>query len=116
MSSITVAPGVTRLRITARGRRLLTALVAIPVAAAIAYAALTGGSALASGEPAGPAAFDTVTVQPGDTLWSIAGEIAPAADPRDVVAAVSRLNVIDGGVIAVGQHLAIPAQYTSAGR
>ena len=118
MSSITFAGPVpaTRLRITARGRRVLAALVALPVAAGIAFAALSGGSALASGEHTAGDAFATVTVQPGDTLWSIAGGIAPDADPRDVVAEVSKLNMIDGGVIEVGQHLAIPAQYGATRR
>lgn len=118
MSSITFGAQVpaTRLRITARGRRVLAALVALPIAGAIAFAALSGGSALASGEGTAPGSFTTVTVQPGDTLWSIAGEVAPKEDPRDVVAAISRLNLVDGGVIAVGQHLAIPAQYGAVGR
>lgn len=118
MSSITFAGPVpaTRLRITARGRRVLAALVALPVAGAIAFAALSSGSALASGEQTTGNAFATVTVQPGDTLWSIAGEVAPKADPRDVVAEISKLNLVDGGVIEVGQHLAIPAQYGATGR
>ena len=123
MSSITFAPSIpttgvsaTRLRITARGRRVLTALVTLPIAGAIAFAAVSGGSALASGQVTGANTFSTVTVQSGDTLWSIAGEIAPNADPRDVVAEISRLNLIDGGVISVGQHLAIPAKYASTGR
>lgn len=118
MSSITFAGPVpaTRLRITARGRRVLAALVALPVAAAIAFAALSGGSALASGEQTTGNTFTTITVQPGDTLWSIAGEVAPNADPRDVVAKISQLNLVDGGVIEVGQHLAIPAEYGAAGR
>ncbi|MDR2323202.1 MAG: LysM peptidoglycan-binding domain-containing protein [Microbacterium sp.] len=118
MSSITFAGPVpaTRLRITARGRRVLAALVALPVAAVIAFAALSGGSALASGEQTTGNTFTTITVQPGDTLWSIAGEVAPNADPRDVVAKISQLNLVDGGVIEVGQHLAIPAEYGATGR
>jgi LysM repeat protein len=123
MSSITFATSIpsvrdsaTRLRITARGRRVLTALVALPIAGAIAFAAVSGGSALASGELTSSGTFASVTVQPGDTLWSIAGEIAPHADPRDVVAEISKLNLIDGGSIRVGQHLAIPAQYSATAR
>lgn len=118
MSSITFVGPVpaTRLRITARGRRVLAALVALPVAGAIAFAALSGGTALASAQHTAAGTFSTVTVQPGDTLWSIAGEVAPNDDPRDVVAEISKLNLIDGGVIEVGQHLAIPAQYGATGR
>ena len=106
----------TRLRITARGRRVLTALVTLPIAGAIAFGVVSGGSALASGELTSTNTFETVTVQAGDTLWSIAGEIAPQADPRDVVAEISKLNLIEGGVITIGQHLAIPARYSSTGR
>ncbi|WP_295014679.1 LysM peptidoglycan-binding domain-containing protein [uncultured Microbacterium sp.] len=115
MSSITFAPAapVTRLRITARGRRVLAALVAVPLSGALVFAALSGGAALASGDLGHAQSFETVTVQPGDTLWSIAGDIAPEADPRDVVADISRLNVIQAGALSVGQHLAIPAQYSS---
>lgn len=103
----------TRLRLTVRGRRVLLALAALPLAGGIAFAAISGGSALASGDDATAvtASFTTVTVLPGDTLWSIASEIAPAADPRDVIGDITRLNVLQGGQIQIGQHLAIPAQY-----
>jgi LysM repeat protein len=50
-------------------------------------------------------------VMPGDTLWSIAEEIAPGTDPRDVVDALQSLNLLDGGVLMVGEELAIPAAY-----
>lgn len=102
----------TRLRLTSRGRRLLASVVALPLAAAIGFAAMSGGSALASGESAPAGSFETVVVMPGDTLWSIAAEVAPAADPRDVIDAIVRLNVLEGGVLVAGEELAIPAEYT----
>ncbi|WP_424936721.1 MULTISPECIES: LysM peptidoglycan-binding domain-containing protein [Bacteria] len=104
----------TRLRITARGRRVLAGLVALPVAGAIAFAVLGGGTALASGTQTSGASFQTVTVMPGDSLWSIATEIAPDADPRDVVDAIARLNLIRSGTLEIGQKISIPAQYSSA--
>lgn len=103
----------TRLRITARGRRVLAGLVALPVAGAIAFAVLGGGAALASGTQTTGASFETVTVMPGDSLWSIASEIAPHADPRDVVDAIARLNLIRSGTLEIGQKISIPAQYSS---
>ncbi|MDR2999190.1 MAG: LysM peptidoglycan-binding domain-containing protein [Microbacterium sp.] len=115
MSTIGIAPtGVigTRLRMTRRGRRVLSALVATPIAFGIAYAGIAGGSALASGENAAPVEFQTVMVLPGDTLWSIAGEVAPGADPRDVVDDISSLNNLHGGILQVGEELAIPTRYT----
>ncbi|WP_144797223.1 LysM peptidoglycan-binding domain-containing protein [Microbacterium paludicola] len=119
MSTITVtAPSVTavrpatRLRLTARGRRVLAGLAALPLAAGIAFAAISGGSALASGDEAQTVSFATVTVLPGDTLWSIAESVAPSADPRIVISAIERLNALGTGSLQVGQQIAIPAEYT----
>lgn len=105
----------TRLRLTARGRRLLTAIAALPAVLALGFAVISGGSAIASLDAGAPAdSFVTVTVSTGDTLWSIAEDVAPQADPRDVVDAIVRLNALDGASIAAGQSLAIPADYAPA--
>lgn len=101
----------TRLRLTARGRGVLLALASVPLAVGIAFAALSGGSAVASGTESSVASVETVTVMPGDTLWSIATQVAPHADPRDVIGEISRMNLLRGGELQVGQELAIPAQY-----
>ncbi|WP_102193115.1 LysM peptidoglycan-binding domain-containing protein [Microbacterium aurantiacum] len=102
----------TRLRLTVRGRRVLLALAALPLAVGIGVAVISGGSALASGESVATATFETVTVMPGDTLWSIAGEVAPDVDPRDVIGEISRLNLLQGGVLQIGQEISIPAQFS----
>ncbi|AKV86030.1 hypothetical protein BMW26_11175 [Microbacterium sp. 1.5R] len=113
-SSAAVLPArpATRLKLTARGRRVVLAVAAVPLAAGIAFAALSGGSAMASGEQTATASFATVTVMPGDTLWSIAESVAPGADPRDVIGDITRLNLLRGGELQIGQELAIPAQYS----
>jgi len=114
---VTIAPAssATRLRLTVRGRRVLAGLVALPIAAAIAAAAIGGGSALASRELGAPAGtFTTVTVSAGDSLWAIARRVAPQADPRDVVDAVVRLNALDGVGITPGQQLSVPQEYAPA--
>lgn len=52
-----------------------------------------------------PVAAEIHVVQPGDTLWSIATEIAPADDVR---ATVDRLAELNGGAsLEVGQRLII---------
>ena len=101
----------TRLRLTTRGRAVLLALASVPLAVGIAFAALSGGSAIASGSDAAAVSVETVTVMPGDTLWSIATSVAPDADPRDVIGDISRMNLLRGGELQIGQTLAIPAQY-----
>lgn len=113
-SSAAVLPArpATKLRLTARGRRVVLAVAAVPLAAGIAFAALSGGSAMASGEQSSSTTFATVTVMPGDTLWSIAEEMAPGADPREVIGDITRLNLLRGGSLQIGQELAIPTQYS----
>lgn len=116
MSSITLQPApTTRLRLTVRGRRVLATIAALPAAVALSAAMISGGAALADRDLGGTrtASFETVTVQAGDSLWAIAERVAPGADPRDVVAAIVRLNALDGGIVTAGQELAVPAEYTS---
>jgi nucleoid-associated protein YgaU len=114
-AAIIPARPATRLRMTARGRRVVLAIAAVPLAVGVAFAAVSGGSAMASGSLSGEeittASFSTVTVMPGDTLWTIAESIAPSADPREVIGDITRLNLLQGGNLQIGQELAIPAQY-----
>nr|WP_309107231.1 LysM peptidoglycan-binding domain-containing protein [Arthrobacter sp.] len=51
----------------------------------------------------------TVTVQQGQSLWAIAGTVAPKRDPRDVVADIVQLNNLDGGAVSPGQQLFVPS-------
>jgi LysM repeat protein len=53
--------------------------------------------------------YSTVTVRPGDTLWSIAAtHAAPTADVQEVVDRISDANHLQGGTLQPGQHLRIP--------
>jgi hypothetical protein len=51
----------------------------------------------------------SVTVQPGETLWAIAGSVAPERDPRDVVADIVQLNNLDAAHVMPGQQLFVPS-------
>jgi len=102
----------TRLRLTVRGRRLLAGAAALPPVLALGFAMVSGGAALASHDHgAATGSFSTIVVSSGESLWSIAEEVAPSADPRDVVDAIVTLNALDGVTISAGQRLAIPAEY-----
>jgi LysM domain len=72
---------------TFRRRRIVAAVLAagVVVVAGQAGGAL-GGSPLAAPErrPTAPS-LQTVVVQPGDTLWSIAKRLVPGEDPRPIV-------------------------------
>jgi LysM repeat protein len=53
--------------------------------------------------------YATVTVHPGDTLWSIAAaHAAPTADVQEVVDRISDANHLQTGTLQPGQHLRIP--------
>jgi LysM repeat protein len=68
---------------------------------------VVGLAALSAPAPAAPAAPApaVVTVHPGDTLWSIAGRVAPGADPRAEVADLQRRNGLSGAALRPGQLL-----------
>ncbi len=49
------------------------------------------------------------TVQPGESLWTVATRIAPEADPRVVVQELRRLNDLPTSGLQAGQQLLLPA-------
>ncbi|NEK92618.1 LysM peptidoglycan-binding domain-containing protein [Modestobacter muralis] len=54
------------------------------------------------------AGSDTVVVRSGDTLWSIAGDVAPDQDRRAVVDAIVELNGLDSVDLLPGAELQLP--------
>ena len=99
-----VAPA-PRLRLTARGRRLVVVLVlALAVGVvALGEAALGGG-----GEGLELMGTSSVVVERGDTLWSIAGSVAGERDVREVVDRIQELNGLGSADIEPGQVLQLP--------
>jgi hypothetical protein len=100
-----------------RRRRLVALVVALATVVAFvllataAVARFAGGAPSAAGGPSSTSASatsgPTVVVQPGDTLWSIAEEVAPGIDARIVVDQLIALN--GGQPIVPGQELLVPA-------
>lgn len=105
------AAGKPRLRMTARGRAVLLTVLALPLALGIALGVLNGGGATATDETVAPLEF--VTVQPGETLWGLASEIAPASDPRDVIADLVEFNRLPSSAVPAGIQLAVPPKYSN---
>jgi LysM repeat protein len=55
-------------------------------------------------------ATTTVVVQGGSSLWAIAQQVDPAADPRAVIAEIKSLNGLTDAVIHPGQALVVPVR------
>jgi LysM repeat protein len=79
--------------------------IAIGLSIAVATVAVELGQADGGLELAGSS---IVVVQPGDTLWSLAQEVAPEQDPRAVVDAIVDVNDLDGVGLVPGQVLQLP--------
>lgn len=58
---------------------------------------------------AGSEQFITVTVEPGDSLWSIAaGHTRSDGSAQDAVDRIAAVNHLEGSNLLPGQHLRIP--------
>ncbi|MEA2202844.1 MAG: hypothetical protein QOI89_3549 [Solirubrobacteraceae bacterium] len=91
------------LRLTRRGVAVLTAAVLSLGVVLVWLAALS-----APHSPAAAPAPGAVTVQVGDTLWSIATRVAPNRDPRGEVASLQQRNHLTGVDLTPGQVLRVP--------
>ncbi len=92
------------LRLTRRGVVALALGVAAVGGLLLLVAHLSAGTPAA---PALPAPGAVVTVQPGDTLWSIAGQVAPGHDPRQVVERIRESNDLTSVSLFPGQTLKV---------
>lgn len=105
-----------RLRLTRRGRIVFTTLAAAPLVAVVVYLGLGNLDAVAGSDGGtstitGTTSFTYVSVAPGQSLWQLAEQVAPQADPREVVADILALNGLQSADVQPGQELAIPLQY-----
>lgn len=107
-----VPSAVPRLRLTKRGRAVLTTLAALPLIVAALVFGLNGGMATATSTTSATA-FQYVTVEAGQSLWQLALQVAPSADPREVISDVVHLNQLSSPDVQVGQRLAIPLRYSN---
>ena len=99
-------------RLTRRGRRLARVMV-IVVALVVTLMLMVVGHVGSSQADVGPVvvATSTVVVQPGQTLWAIALEVAPDADARDTIERIqvlSGLSGVNANVVHPGQRLVVP--------
>jgi len=99
-------PVASTLRLTTRGRIVVVALLIAPLLIAISL--LFRSQVDASSDSSEPRPYPVIVVQPGDTLWTIAGRVAPDRDPRAVIHQIREINGLPGASIEAGQRLAVP--------
>lgn len=93
-------------RLTRRGR--LVVLVAALLAVLALGVWMSTGS-VATDESGTPTPTQSVVVGPGDTLWDIAADAAPAGvEVREVMEQIQHLNALEGGSLEAGQTLRVP--------
>ena len=94
-----------RLRLTRRGRAVLSALVALPLVIGALVFALNGGGAVATGEQT-HVSFQYVTVESGDSLWSVAERVAPTMG-KDQILVVNVSGRGDKDIFTVAKALGV---------
>jgi hypothetical protein len=98
------------MQLNRRGRLARTLVVlslAIVMLATFGFSAGAGNSDQMS--PTSDA-FITITVGPGESLWSLAGQIAVDGDKRSLVDEIISINSLPTADVQVGQELRIPLQ------
>ena len=56
-----------------------------------------------------PATYTTVTVRPGDSVWSIAAQRYPGADTREKVGEIMAANDLHDALLSPGERLRVPS-------
>jgi hypothetical protein len=100
-SAPAVAPESRPVRLTRRGWLVLAVLGAAVAVALLGFAHASAPTPASARGPA-PAA---ITVHDGDTLWTIAAQVAPGHDPRAVVDQLEQINHLSGADLVPGQVL-----------
>ena len=99
-------PRAAQVRLTRRGRAV--ALLVFVGLALTVLLTLGGFSAVASLDGGTPVPVRVVTVQPGDTLYDIASDIAAPGEIRETVLKIQELNSLPSASLEEGQKLAVP--------
>jgi predicted Zn-dependent protease len=88
-------------------RKRLTLMPAIALAALSLMVALPTLSSMRL-YAAGAQRYATVTVHPGDTLWSIAAAHTGGNDIQEVIDRITAVNHLRGATLQPGERLKIP--------
>lgn len=91
-----------------RRGRLARTFVVLSLAIVLGSVVSAKAGAGTSATPTAAGSFITVTVAPGDTVWSLANRLASGGDVRSLVAEIISVNSLSSVDVATGQKLRIP--------
>ena len=100
-----------RLTLTSRGRSvvMVSALILATSTFAATFSAFNGAAAsTTSTASATSVAAEEIIVQPGESYWSIAREIAPGVSTQDVIDQIHQLNPFEGATLQAGTKILVP--------
>jgi hypothetical protein len=106
-------PASTGVRLTRRGRIVVRTLIMVAILLVLGLAWLVG-SARAQAAGSGPSSkafyrgLTAMVVHPGQSLWSIAQQAQPSADPRVVVQQIIDINALPSSTVQTGERLWVP--------
>jgi len=87
----------------------LLAVAGVACAAVVGLGALSSGLS-GAGEASVPERTSVVHVERGESLWELAGRVAPASDTQAVVDRIRELNGGLAGDLRPGQPLTVPTE------
>ena len=90
-----------------RGRLARTVLV-LSLAIVLASVVSAKAGAGTSSAPVAAGSFITVTVAPGETVWSLANRLSNGSDVRSLVSEIISVNSLASVDLSAGQKLRIP--------
>jgi LysM repeat protein len=93
-----------------RRGRLARTFVVLSLAIVLGSVVSAKAGAGTDSAPQASGSFITVTVAPGDTVWSLANRLAAGGDVRSLVSEIISVNSLTSVDVATGQKLRIPLQ------
>ena len=94
-------------RLTRRGRLVVVGFALLVM---LVLGVVWGSGSVATLHPGTPVPTKIVVVEPGDTLYDIAADVAPDGQVADMVEQLQQMNGLDDPMLQVGQHLRVPSQ------
>ena len=91
-----------------RRGRLARTFVVLSLAIVLGSVISAKAGAGTTSAPTAPGSFITVTVAPGETVWSLANRLASGGDVRSLVSEIISVNSLPSVDLSAGQKLRIP--------